>query len=125
MNANTIKKILIFIGVILMLNSSAVWAFSLFSYGQLSLIYLVNGLPIFVLFLLMQRQSRQKVNKSGFVFLFMILIKMIWILSFLFFFDKKVGISKVFLGNFLIVYFIFLFLGVFIGIRFLFDKNKE
>ncbi len=105
--------------IMIMLNSLAVWAFSFLSWGELFWVYLVNAIPFFLLWFLMKRQSKRKVNKGGFVFMYFILAKFVYILTFLFIYDKIQGFSNAFLANFLIVYLILLYLSIFIGIRFL------
>lgn len=105
--------------IMIMLNSLAIWAFSFLSWGELFWVYLVNTIPFFLLWFLMKRQSKRKVNKGGFVFMYFILAKFVYILTFLFIYDKIQGFSNAFLANFLIVYLILLYLSIFIGIRFL------
>ncbi len=118
-----IRFILLFLMLILMLNSAAVWAFSLFSYVALSFLYLVNFLPFLMTFSLLKWQSAKKHSNLGFIFLFTIFCRVSFVLIALWLFDKNVGISKIFLGNFIIVYLIFLYLNVFIGARLLSERK--
>lgn len=107
---------------IVMLNSIAVWAFSFLSFGQLALIYLINLFPILLLVFYMRAQTKKKANNAGFIFLFFVLIKILYLFLFLLSYNYFVGLSQVFLINFIFVYLSLLYLSIFVGIGFLSKK---
>ncbi len=107
----------------IVLNSVAAEVFSFLSFQQILLIYVVNLLPIALFIFQMRRQQQQGKIKGGFVFLYFMLFKFLYILSFLFIYNRKFVMSKVFLMNFLLVYLMFLYLSIFIGVGFLSEKK--
>ncbi len=108
----------------MVLNSLVAFVFPFLSFQKILLIYVVNFLPVALFILLLRRQRRQGKVRGGFVFLYLMLFKFIYILSFLFIYNRKFTISREFLINFLLVYLIFLYLSIFIGVGFLSEKNK-
>ncbi len=108
----------------LILNCIAALLFSFLTLQKVLLIYIVNFLPIAFFVFLLWRQRKQGELRGGFVFLYLVLFKLIYTLSFLFVYNKMFEMSKEFLINFLLVYLLFLGLSIFIGIGFLSDKNK-
>ncbi len=109
----------------LTLNCIVTLLFSFLTFQKILLIYIVNFLPIALLVFLLWRQQKQGELRGGFIFLYLVLFKIVYILSFLFFYSRMFVMSKTFLINFLLVYLLFLCLSIFIGIGFLSDKNKE
>ncbi len=118
------KIAIVILCCVIVLNCIAAFLFSFLSLQEILLIYAVNFLPVALLVVLLRRQRKRREIRGGFVFLYLVLFKIVYILSFLFFYSQMFVMSKAFLINFLLVYLLFLCLSIFIGIGFLSDKNK-
>ncbi|PVX50912.1 hypothetical protein C7377_1235 [Balneicella halophila] len=116
------KIALLFLLVFIMLNSLAVWAFSFLSFFELFLIYLINLIPVGLLIYIMQKKVKQGKTNVGFIFLGAMPFKIIYIFASLLLIKKYLKLSTPFLINYLLVYFLLLYLSIFLGTRFLSQK---
>lgn len=117
-----LRNSLFLFGIMIMLNSCAVWAFSFISCRELILIYVANLVPFIILFCVGYIYLRLGRTKLVFVFLYFIFVKLFIFLVFLYLYNRIYGITPAFMLNFVIVYIFFLFQSIFITTKFLIKK---
>lgn len=117
-----IRNNILFLVFLIMLNSLAVWALSFIGYTELIWIYAINLVPVALMiatiymFLLLGKKN------AGFIFLSFVVVKFLFFLLFLYLYDIKFGITRIFILNFVVVYAFLLFQSIFIVTKFLIKK---